>query len=89
MRHFVSPCFPSLSCAFSLQYEANHLQGAPLKRPRSPPGIPDWHTFPGKGLSGNLLKDPVLVKIAQDHKKTPAQVAIRWHWYSGIPVNPR
>ncbi|KAA6381228.1 MAG: putative Alcohol dehydrogenase [Streblomastix strix] len=32
-----------------------------------------------KGRSLNITIDPVIVKIAQKHKKTPAQIALRWN----------
>lgn len=65
------------------------LTFAPPCRPFSCPGIPDWHKFPDKSLTPNLLEDPVLKSIAQKHNKTPAQVSIKWQWQLGIPVNPR
>ena len=36
-----------------------------------------------------FLSDPVLVKIAEKHKKTPAQVVIRWHLDSNLIVIPK
>lgn len=40
----------------------------------------------GQGAS---LTDPVLVRIAQKHGRTPAQVVIRWHMDSGMIVIPK
>ena len=37
---------------------------------------------------GALLKDPVIVEIAQRLKKSPAQVIIRWHLQEGLSVIP-
>ena len=37
---------------------------------------------------GALLKDPVIVEIAQRLKKSPAQVIIRWHMQEGLSVIP-
>jgi 2,5-diketo-D-gluconate reductase A len=38
---------------------------------------------------GSSLGDPVLIGIAAKHKKTPAQVVIRWHLDSGLIVIPK
>lgn len=38
---------------------------------------------------GALLGDPVIVSIAAKHRKTPAQVVIRWHLDSGLIVIPK
>jgi aldehyde reductase len=36
-----------------------------------------------------LVKDPVVVKIAEKHHKTPAQVLIRWLYQRGMVVLPK
>jgi 2,5-diketo-D-gluconate reductase A len=38
---------------------------------------------------GGLLSEPVLVEIAAKHRKTPAQVVIRWHLDSGLIAIPK
>jgi 2,5-diketo-D-gluconate reductase A len=38
---------------------------------------------------GGLLSESALVEIAAKHKKTPAQVVIRWHFDSGLIVIPK
>ncbi|MGE3142463.1 MAG: aldo/keto reductase [Hyphomonadaceae bacterium] len=38
---------------------------------------------------GKLLDDPVIGALAAKHKKTPAQVIIRWHLDSGLIVIPK
>jgi 2,5-diketo-D-gluconate reductase A len=38
---------------------------------------------------GKLLADPVIVRIASKHGRTPAQVIIRWHLESGFVVIPK
>ena len=38
---------------------------------------------------GALLSEPVLVSIAAKHRKTPAQVVLRWHLDSGLIVIPK
>lgn len=42
----------------------------------------------GQGKS-NVLEDPVLTKIAEDHNKTVAQVILRWHLQQDIIVIPK
>jgi len=41
------------------------------------------------GQGGGELEDPILVKIAADHGKTPAQVALRWQLERGDIVFPK
>ena len=38
---------------------------------------------------GGLLSEPTLVEIAAKHRKTPAQVVIRWHLDSGLIAIPK
>jgi 2,5-diketo-D-gluconate reductase A len=38
---------------------------------------------------GRLLTDPVILRIADRHGRTPAQVIIRWHLDSGLIVIPK
>ena len=38
---------------------------------------------------GKLLTDPVILRIAKRHERTPAQVIIRWHLDSGLIVIPK
>lgn len=47
-----------------------------------------WFPFGGKMSNGTLFKDPVIMKIAQAHGKTPAQVILRWHIQEGFSVIP-
>lgn len=42
----------------------------------------------GQG-KGNVLEDPVLIKIAEAHDKTVAQVILRWHLQRDIIVIPK
>jgi len=46
-----------------------------------------WAPF-GQGLTG-LFNDPTIAKIAEAHKKTPAQVMLRWNLQRGIIVIPK
>ena len=36
-----------------------------------------------------VLEDPVIVRIAQEHGRTPAQVVLRWHLQLGVIVIPK
>lgn len=38
---------------------------------------------------GKVIADPVIKKIADKHKKTPAQVILRWHIENGIIAIPK
>ena len=37
----------------------------------------------------HLLEDPVVVKLGQKHRKTPAQIVLRWHNQHGRIVIPK
>ena len=47
-----------------------------------------WFPLGGQMSQGALLKDPVIVGIADRLKKTPAQVILRWHLQEGLSVIP-
>lgn len=49
--------------------------------------IEAWAPF-GEGRGG-LFENPVLVEIAKKHKKTTAQVILRWHIQRGVVVIPK
>lgn len=42
----------------------------------------------GQG-KGHVLTDPVLMKIADNHQKSTAQIILRWHLQRGIIVIPK
>ena len=44
---------------------------------------------PGSWLKGEILKEPILVEIAEKLNKSPAQVALRWGAQSGHSVLPK
>ena len=46
-------------------------------------------TFYRDGQHGSTLQDPVIGYIAQAHRKTPAQVMLRWHLQQGRSVIPK
>lgn len=47
-----------------------------------------WFPLGGAMSNGALLKDPVIMKIAEAHGKTPAQVILRWHMQEGFSAIP-
>ncbi|QFU16633.1 aldo/keto reductase [Microvirga thermotolerans] len=38
---------------------------------------------------GTLLRDPVIASVAEKHRRSPAQVIIRWHVENGLIVIPK
>jgi diketogulonate reductase-like aldo/keto reductase len=47
-----------------------------------------WYPLGGAMSQGALLKDPLIKTIATAHRKTPAQVILRWHIQEGFSVIP-
>ena len=47
-----------------------------------------WFPLGGRDSKGEILRDPVINKIAQAHGKSAAQVIIRWHIQEGFSVIP-
>lgn len=47
-----------------------------------------WFPLGGAMSDGALLKDPVILKIAESHGKSAAQVILRWHIQEGFSVIP-
>lgn len=43
----------------------------------------------GYGANGELLSNAVMVKIAEEHGKTPAQVALRWAFQNDVITVPK
>lgn len=48
----------------------------------------DWFPLGGRESNGEILRDPVLLKIAKAHGKSVAQIIIRWHIEEGFSVIP-
>jgi diketogulonate reductase-like aldo/keto reductase len=46
-------------------------------------------TFYREGEHTSTLKDPTIVKIAESHSKSPAQVMLRWHLQEGRSIIPK
>lgn len=47
-----------------------------------------WFPLGGAMSNGVLFKDPTIMKIAEAHGKTPAQVILRWHMQEGFSAIP-
>lgn len=50
--------------------------------------LESWYPLGGRQSRGELLRDPVINRIAKAHGKTAAQVIIRWHIQEGFSVIP-
>lgn len=50
--------------------------------------IESWFPLGGRDSHGEILRDPVINKIAEAHGRTAAQVIIRWHLQKGFCVVP-
>ncbi len=48
-----------------------------------------WWWTHGRSTPGTALLDPSVTAIAKAHKKTPAQIVIRWHLQEGLILHPR
>ena len=40
-------------------------------------------------VGGEAMRDPVIVEIADQHGKSPAQTILRWHTQNGFAVIPK
>ena len=47
-----------------------------------------WYPLGGRGYQRELLNDPTLSEIARRHKKSVAQVILRWDLQRGVVVIP-
>lgn len=47
-----------------------------------------WFPLGGRDSNGEILRDPIINKIAVAHNKTPAQVILRWHYQEGFSLIP-
>jgi diketogulonate reductase-like aldo/keto reductase len=64
-----------------------HLQQPDLRRFHAERGIATEAWSPlGQG---QVLDDPVILELASEHERTPAQVVLRWHIQLGNVVIPK
>lgn len=47
-----------------------------------------WYPFGGRGHTGEQFADPAIVKIANAHNVSSAQVILRWHLQRGVVAIP-
>ena len=50
--------------------------------------VQSWYPLGGRGHTAALLQNPVIVRIAQAHNKSAAQVILRWHLQKNVAVIP-
>jgi len=50
--------------------------------------IESWYPFGGRGHTKEHLQNPAVLEIARAHKKSAAQVIVRWHIQAGYIVIP-
>ena len=50
--------------------------------------IMSWYPLGGKGMTGELLNNPIIINIAKKHHKSTAQVVLKWHVQMGFIVIP-
>ena len=74
-----------------LQIECHpYAQRIDMREKVKPYGIhvTSWFPLGGAKSQGALLRDPEIVKIAEAHGKTLAQVILRWHIQEGLSAIP-
>lgn len=50
--------------------------------------VQGWYPLGGRGYTGPMLENPVLREIAATHRKSVAQVILRWNLQKGVAVIP-
>ena len=50
--------------------------------------IMSWYPLGGKGMTGELLNNPIIINIANKYHKSTAQIVLRWHTQMGFIVIP-
>lgn len=74
-----------------LQIECHpYAQRVEMREKVRPYGIhvTSWFPLGGAMSQGVLLRDPEIMKIAEAHGKTPAQIILRWHIQEGLSAIP-
>ena len=47
-----------------------------------------WYPLGGKGMTGELLNNPIVMAVAKKHHKSSAQIVLKWHTQMGFVVIP-
>ena len=50
--------------------------------------VQSWSPLGGRGYTRAMLNNPILQQIAKDHKKSVAQVILRWNIQKSVAVIP-
>ena len=50
--------------------------------------IASWYPFGGRGNIKEILGNKIIVELASEHGKSPAQIVIRWHIQAGYAALP-
>ncbi len=50
--------------------------------------VQGWYPFGGRGHTSELLNNETIIKIANNHNVSPAQVILRWNLQKGVVVIP-
>lgn len=50
--------------------------------------IMSWYPLGGKGMTNDLLENPVILDLASKYNKTAAQIVLKWHIEMGFIVIP-
>ena len=50
--------------------------------------VQGWYPFGGRGYTKEMLSNKTIAKIAKAHKKSAAQVILRWNLQKGVVVIP-
>lgn len=50
--------------------------------------LESWFPFGGRGQTEMMFQEPVVQKLADVHRKSPAQIILRWHLQAGHVVIP-
>ena len=50
--------------------------------------IMSWYPLGGKGMTGELLNNPIVMAVAKKHHKSSAQIVLKWHTQMGFVVIP-
>ena len=45
--------------------------------------------FPTRSCGWDITQDKSIVALAKKHKRSAAEIVLRWEWQQGIVVNPR
>lgn len=67
-----------------------HHQNEAMKEHMNPYGtvLESWFPFGGRDKKKEMFAEPLVQKMAAEHRKSPAQIILRWHLQAGHVVMP-